>query len=249
MQVSVRTDATRLRAQYRDVRESQIPFATSVAINRTLEDGRQAITNAISSAFNSPTSWALRGVRYTKSDKKTLRGRIFLDDFAGKGIPAAKFLAAEVYGGERRHKRSEVLLRNKGLLPEGYFVVPGEACPLDSNGNIPGSVVVQVLSQVQAFGEQGFTANRKKGSRGARKLQKAGIGYFVGRPGNGLPLGIWVRRQFAHGSAIKPFMIFVRAPRYERRLNFFDIWAEVSRTRFPVHMREALNYAMSTARR
>lgn len=249
MRVSVRTDVSGLRAQYRDVREQQVPFATSVAINRTLVDGYNELGRAIATSFDAPTPWALRGVRYEKSTKSKLKGRIFLDDFAGKGIPASKFLKAQVYGGHRRDKRSEALLRSKGLLPSGYVLVPGEAAPLDAYGNIPGAFMVKVLAALQSFGEQGFKANLVKGSRADKKMQRAGVAYFVGRPGGRLPLGIWERRQFAHGSAVKPVMIFVRTPVYQVRLDFFEIWQNVVRQRFPEHMRTVLQEALATARR
>lgn len=250
MRISVRTNVDELHRQYAHVKNSQMPFATMLAINRTLEDGRQAITQAISSSFDSPTSWAMKGVRYWKAEKNNpTRGRIFLDDFAGKGIPAYKFLSAEVYGGPRRLKRSEVMLRERGLLPEGYFAVPGSAAPLDGNGNIPGNVMVQVLSVLQAFGEQGYKANLVSGTRADKRLKRAGVSYFVGRPGKGLPLGIWERRAFAIGSAVRPFMVFVRAPVYSKRLHFYEIWQNVARVRFPAHMEQALQFAMKTARR
>lgn len=250
MHIQVRTDVEALHRQFADVKNSQMPFATMLAINRTLEDGRQEITQAIATSFDAPTSWALRGVRYWKAEKnKPLTGRIFLDDFAGKGIPAYKFLSAEVYGGPRRYKRSEVMLRDRGLLPEGYYAVPGSAAPLDGNGNIPGNVMVQVLSVLQAFGEQGYKANLVKGGRADKRLQRAGLSYFVGRPGKGLPLGIWERKAFAHGSAVRPFMIFVRAPAYSKRLHFYEIWENVGKQRFPYHMKEALQFALRTARR
>ena len=57
----------------------------------------------------------------------------------GKGIEPEKILQAEIFGGSRRPKRSEVALRRVGILPDGYFLVPGQACPLDQYGNVKGS--------------------------------------------------------------------------------------------------------------
>src|SRR6478609_1121295 len=132
MRISVRTQIDGLRKQYDALRNRDIPFCVELAINRTLEDGRQRLTQEIATVFEAPTAWALRGIRYYKAERRRGRmtGRIFLDDFAGKGIPAGKFLSAEVYGGPRRYKKSEMALRARGLLPDGYYAVPGNAAPL-----------------------------------------------------------------------------------------------------------------------
>lgn len=82
------------------------------------------------------------------------------------GVDPQHVLQAQEFGGPRRDKRSEVVLRRARILPAGMQVMipadryggpfPGSE---DGRGNLRASFLVRLLSYLQAFGEQGFRSN------------------------------------------------------------------------------------------
>jgi hypothetical protein len=94
----------------------------------------------------------------------------------GSGIVPERYLAAEIEGGQRREKASERALERMGILKPGMDVVPGADAPLDAYGNIPGSVMVRILSRLKAFSGQGYrinaTAKSTAALRGGRQTNR-----------------------------------------------------------------------------
>ena len=105
------------------------------------------------------------------------------------GVDPQQVLQAQEFGGRRRDKKSEVVLRRSGWLPAGYqTALPKEPFPGsdDGNGNIKGSFIRSVLSYLQTFEELGYHQNMKKGARerlerGGTKRQLAEQGPRMGR--------------------------------------------------------------------
>lgn len=103
--------------------------------------------------------------------------------------------------------------------------------------------IVQVLSYLQAFGEQGYSANmtsekRAKLAKGTRR--KYGYELVVIRPsrkpqpgGKQLAPGIWQRTYTGFGSSLQPLMMFVRAPSYRVRLPLQEIGNRAMASYFP----------------
>lgn len=105
------------------------------------------------------------------------------------GVDPQDVLQAQEFGGRRRDKRSEVVLRRSGWLPHGYQTAlpkvpfPGSD---DGFGNIKGAFIRSVLSYLQTFEELGHTQNMKKGARerverGGTKRQLEQQGPRLGR--------------------------------------------------------------------
>ena len=105
------------------------------------------------------------------------------------GVDPQDVLQAQEFGGRRRDKKSEVVLRRSGWLPAGYqTALPKEPFPGsdDGNGNLKGSFIRSVLSYLQTFQELGYHQNMKKGARerlerGGTKRQLAEHGPRMGR--------------------------------------------------------------------
>lgn len=242
------------------VSAGQLPFAMALALTRTAQDAKDALVNEMRAVFDRPTPYTLSSHYVKAATKRDLSAKVYLKEFAGKGTPAGKFLGPEIMGGHRVLKRFEMALRNKGLLPDGRYVVPGKACPMDAYGNPQRSVIIQVLSYLQAFGEQGYKANitearKAKLAKGSRRKQ--GFEYFVSRgPGTfsysgrmqNLPAGIWKRTSFAAGSAVQPIFMFVKSPIYSKRYNFYEVAHRVAKSKFAGHFREAWREALATAK-
>jgi hypothetical protein len=230
---------------------SQMPYAASVALNKTAEDIQRAEVREMRDVFDRPTPYTLSSVYVKRSTKATLQATVGLKDFSGKGTPATKFLKSQITGGGRRLKKFERALRVAGHLPEDYRAVPGSGARLDQYGNIMPSQITQILSYFRAFPEMGYRANmtdkrRRALAKGSKRIQ--GFAYFIGRPGDRLPLGVWQRFGFSRGSAIRPVLIFVRQAQYQALFDFEYVAQSTAQRAFPAHFEAALADAMRTAR-
>ena len=135
-------------------------------------------------------------------------------------------------------RSSEVILRRAGILPSGMqTAIPKTPYPGsdDGRGNLRGPFLVQLISYLQAFGEQGYRANMTDkrrarlrnqqgiGSIAAKKVYKTTLGrrYFVsyGRVrSQHLPPGIWAASG-THDVDVKPVVMFVRSGTYRPRID------------------------------
>lgn len=221
---SIKADLKDLTKQLEDIHKKHIPFAVSLSINRTAQKVKANEEREMRDVFDRPTPFTQNSVFIKPSTKATLTAIVSLKDSASKGTPAAKYLQAQISGGERRMKRFEVALRSVGVLPEGYFIVPGAAAKMDQYGNMDSRQIIQILSYFKSFGEAGYKANSTEKTRerlGKSTKSRYGMAYFVGRPNNGkLPLGIWQKVFSNFGVAIRPVMIFVRSANYEAIFDF-----------------------------
>lgn len=101
------------------------------------------------------------------------------------GVDPQDVLQAQAEGGRRRDKRSEVILRRAGILPNGMQTsIPKTPYPGsdDGRGNLRGPFLVQLISYLQAFGEQGYRANmtaRRKRNLQRGTAKQVGRRYFV----------------------------------------------------------------------
>lgn len=110
---------------------------------------------------------------------------------------------------------------------------------------------MQILSFFKAFPEAGYKANmtdkrRKQLAKGSRT--RLGFAYFVGSPGNRLPLGIWQRVHMAMGTAVKPVLIFVPEASYEAVFDFSYVAELTMKRRFNPHFEQAMEQAKRSAR-
>lgn len=215
---------------------TQIPYAAMKALNKVSQDVKDAEVKQMSQSLDRPTPYTLNSLYIKYATKANLSSELGYKDKSqsGKGNPAANWMQPEVEGGKRNAKRFEVALQRIGVLPKGMYVVPGAACQLDAYGNIPAGLIVQILSYFQALGEQGYRGNMKPEkiaalAKGSKRTKTMGFEYFVSY-GKGtwsgrqhLPAGIYKRIGFAQGSAIKPIMMFVKAPSYQKRFPFYEI--------------------------
>lgn len=253
MLINIADNALDVMRELDEIQHKQLPYATMVAINNTAAKAVAAEEREIKDVFNNPTPYTLGAVARTYANKQNLAARIYLKDFAGKGTPASKFLASEIEGGARKMKRFEIALQSVGALPSGFRIVPGAAAKLDSYGNMDRGQIVQILSFFKAFPEMGYKGNmtdkkRAALARGNKRTGAMGYVYFVGRPGDRLPLGIWQRFTQGHGSLIKPVMIFVPHANYKKLYDFTYVGQKVIDREFIGEMKLAAEMALRTAR-
>lgn len=231
---------------YRD----QVPFALALALTRTGQEVKEAERAEMERVFDRPTPYTLNSLFLRKATKANLEAVVWLREGGGKGSAAADYLAAEIGGGERKHKRLEFHLRQKGILPPGMFVVPGPAADIDSYGNVSRGYVTKMLSALRAFSQSGATANRPVGrpSRGLSKAQQSRQLQFFVSDGSRLAAGIWQRFGFAMSRATQPAFFFVSRATYDRRFKFDEVAQRIIAERLAPNFARALDDAIRTAR-
>lgn len=209
------------------------------AINDVAFGLRLDLQSEMQARFDRVTPYMVRSVWVEKATEQHIVAKVWPRYMGGKGVDPAKILLAQVRGGVRRNKRFEVALQRAGILPAGMAAVPADGIDpanIDAYGNVKGSFIVQLLSYLRAFGEQGYRANmsdkRRKSveNRGVSERGFStinGVQYFVSH-GRGehngrlqhLPAGIWSKSGI-HGAIVRPvFLWSKRMPSYSKRLDF-----------------------------
>lgn len=235
----------RIVAALDDFGQRQVPYAIALAANRLAKIVERMLYVEMKQVFDRPVAWTLNSLYVKAATKKTMLALVKLKDEAYKGIPATKFLSPQIFGGSRGWKRHERALQMRGILPSGMYCVPGEAAKLDAYGNMSKGQIIQILSAMKAFGEQGYMANRTKKSAARNKNQPE---YFSLQKAHGkLPPGIYQRFRFGHGVAIRPVLIFIKEPSYGKRLDFFGVAESVIAQHAEAEFLRALEDAKATA--
>lgn len=220
-----------------EIEQRQLPFATMQAINQTSFAVRDRWAEIIPRIFDNPTPLTRRAVLFRRATRQNLEAFIFFRDQAAGGTAPAKYLQEQVFGGQRRAKRSDKALQAKGVMPNGYFWVPGKEAKRDRFGNLPRSVIKDIIQKVGLGSEGGE-------SRGPR--------YFVvkRREGRTRHLGPGIYRRVRKGDAteVRSVMVFVRTAKYRPRFEIGKITATIYQRRFPAIFAEQLARAVANAR-
>lgn len=237
------------------VAEDQIPFATSLAINRTTERARVAVRGEMERIFDNPTPWVLNSLRVIRSTKVNLNAEVGFKD-RNSVESSRSMIEPHVFANTRRYKAMEVRLFKAGLMPTDYYAVPGAGAKLDSFGNISRGQVSQLLNVLQTYKEAGFNkADDRTVARLAKGNAKKGVYGFVywvnpvgSRKGAHLLPGVYQRIATPFGSSLKPVLIFVQRKAYKKTLNFFEISTQTFNANFRTEFAKALIEAQSTSR-
>ena len=229
--------------------KDQLPYAVSLAINKTAQAVKKAEQAEMVSKFENPTPYIMRSVQTTWASRAELVSTIALvipGSQVGAHAPTA--VRAEVAGGERKIKGAEAHLRAAGILPPDKYLAPARAAQRDNYGNIPGYVWVQILSDCQAFQEQGYHMNRTVRSGLSRQRQ-----YYV-RTVRGVNIGIY-KRTGSLGSGNRfstvtdtPVVNFVSKPHYKQRFDFYGVARQTVNDTLKQNMVDAITQAIRTAR-
>ena len=200
----------------------QLPFATSLALNDTGFDMRQAFNKGTLSVFHKPTTFTQKAFLTTKSKKTNLIVHVFAKD--KEGSDAARYLRFGVQGGARPPKGFE---RYFAGLPndktiDRYFM-PTRQTKRDGKGNITRATLKKLSTRVTTG-----TA-------------------FIGTPRNSTrPPGLYVREK--NNKLLAKFITTNRKPTYTGRFNLQVIGDKVIRRRFNQHFDKAMSKAIATAK-
>lgn len=240
-----------LARQFSAIEQKHIPDALTRAVVLTAQELQRDWVATMQRVFDRPTPFTQKAIRY----KLLPRGKgaqIFVRYEAHNGTPPARYLLPQVTGGQRVLKPFENRLKDQRILPPGMQAVPGKGAQLDAYGNIPGSQMNRILSQLGARRED--KANESETSRGRRlrreKRRKEERGSYFAvkvKRGNMLP-GIY-QRQNLGGAAVeatgvrstaRSILIFTRPARYTVKYRIFERAQRVYGVYFPKYFDHAL---------
>ncbi len=237
-----------LGRQFSELERQNLGFAVMQACNATAFEIRQSWARTASRVFDRPTAMTLRAAQYRKATRQTLYAEIYLRDEASNGTPPAKYLQAQVDGGQRRKKGFEVLLQQKGAMPAGMFAVAGKGAQLDRFGNVKAGQVSKVLSQLGARLDP--YQNETEVSRGRRRAgRRRGGEYFVVKQRHGRLLpGVYERIETGFGSAVRSVFIFTRSANYRPRYNIFALAQREWDRLMPFYFNRELQKALESSK-
>ncbi len=228
--------------------QRQIPFVIASSLTKTAVKVKPEIRKEMQQVFDRPKPYTLNSIFVQPAKKKdeTPTARVWLKDdlesalstrqFTGAGL-AAEYLWPQIGGGSRNAKRFEIRLRNAGLLPPGWFVVPAKGAKLDRYGDLDLGQLVAVLAKLGTIREATDYGRRK------RNTKFANAQYFVSR-GERLHRGVWQRLD---GRKLIPVYLFVDKVSYRRIFEFDRVAREAALRILPEEFEAAIDAALRIA--
>jgi len=210
--------------------------ALADALNHTANTARINLRAEMLSVFDRPTPFTLNSIRILHAKGSRLEAALWVKDEkdgASKGFAPEDWVKPNVFGGERELKKSETMLRAKGILPNGRFIVPGKGARLDQYGNMSRGHMTQILSGLSAYSLSGSSHNATDSKRSARKGHAQA--FYVAKRGK-TPIGIMERR----GENAVMVLAFVKQPQYRKRFDFSRVVSETSEREFETHLNKAI---------
>lgn len=220
LNLSIRTEnLERVRAALDKLSGQQVKQAYANAINDAAGKAQAEMRRAITSAFDRPTPFITKSIWVNRATPDRLYATIaptyarsdtsYAPLAKGKkiGVDPQDVLQAQEFGGSRRDKKSEAILRRAGILPAGWqTAIPEPPFPgsEDGNGNITGSFIRSVLAYLQTFSKgDGYFQNT--GSTKKANMRQYGKGQ-VRKAAKQLPGPHMGRRYFiSYGTTPSPF--------------------------------------------
>lgn len=198
-------------------------YALAQALNNMAKEAIAPLQAEVASVFDRPTPFTVNAFRIDYAKPGSLEAAVAVKDEksgSSRGQAPEAWFEPQVYGGERRLKASERMLRQKGILPAGMYVAPGKGARLDAYGNMSRGHIVQLLSGLKAFDKSGSDHNATNSDRSKDKGHEKA--FFVLRRG-GRALGIAERR----GKSLQMVLLFIREPSYAPRFDFHKVVRQV----------------------
>ena len=250
----ITADTQRLQQKLNNLINSQMPYATSLAINETLKTLEIYNRDLMKKAFRNPVPYTMNAFYVQYSNKRTLTGYLRRKD----KVVGRHYLEIQDTGGPRGRKGFEtnfmMRAKNTGTLAG---VLPTDKTPLDKYGNMSMAFINKVSSQL---GLQKDAAQNKpyKLKVGKRQRRSTATRYFTPAPTHPLAqkggLGVYATRADTPGQPrgagrIQKVMTFAqKVPTYKKRTDFDNKMKRAGARLMPGKMREGIRRAMATAK-
>jgi len=118
IQFNVKSDFSKAIKQL-DAFAKQVPFAASVALNKTAKDIQKVEKAAIKRELNNPTASTVKGIRVQYSSKRKLTASVFIVSHVNK------FLIYQIEGGKRTPTNKSEAVPFKNLKLNKYGNIAG----------------------------------------------------------------------------------------------------------------------------
>lgn len=218
---------------------SQIPYATSLALNETAKTMLAKNRQDMKLAFNNPTPFTLNAFYIQWASKNKPRAVIRRKEM----VVGRHYLEVQDAGGPRGYKGFEKKAQTK-IAWQGYIgaVTPTRAAPTNKSGKMSQGWLRKVETEVKFSADVAARINERKPGR--KKT-----GYFIAAPthplGQGKRSGIYYRN--AVGNA-KKMLNFPQGgmPTYRRRTNFDANMRKYFQLEYGPQFNVALRKALST---
>ncbi len=219
-----------------------LPKAIANGMTETVKFTRVEVRSQLPMLLDRPTPWTMRSLFYFPALVNDLRaavafkwqfGRMSRAQIGEFDAPQSMFM--QVAGGARQLKGFEKTLQRSGLTPPGRnFLVPAAGAERDQYGNVKQSFINKVFYS----GSRGGSADMQPFSSGAKRRRtrdsRAGLHYFIHPNKKGIYRTVTSSTlSGAQVSSIHPVpvFLFVRQPRYQRRVDFYGIAGKVANQR------------------
>lgn len=235
---------SKMSQRFATVAADRLQKAVAMGLNDTAFEARKAVQAEMRSVFTDPKTFTLSSVRVKMADPKAKisaqSAEIYIrDDYPKTNTSPRSYLLAEELGGKRSNKRSENALQNAGFLMAGEQTSP-------AGRPISGPQMVQILSGVKAFGEQGYDANATPKTTRRLRAKKAFLSRATGTPffvaksklGEGF-MGVF---KIVGSGKVKPLLWFdTKRPSYTPRFHFVQTVQDTAKRLFSRQVERAIS--------
>ena len=232
------------------IKQVQIPFASSLALNNLAKDVRDNYRAEMKQRFRNPVPFTLNGMYIKASSKTNLYVEVGLKEFATKGNPTSKYLLPQIQGGKPYLTRFQKALRIKGILAPGEIAIPTQSDYLKRNqyGNVMPSQYTEILYSLQAFRDSSaFTYRREaKRVRAARQYKARTTAAFNSSRNRYFP-GIYLEDETARQEIDSALFWITRQSNLKPKFPYIPIGAAFAQKNWNKAFGQALRKAIATA--
>lgn len=253
MRFDVRGDVKAIERHLNKMGRELVPKATVEALNKTAVFVEDKAIAELKRSFDRPTNYTKRALVVKRATLQRPVAEVKVKDQTQSGVAPVKYLDDHIYSTRRAHKPFELLLIKYFVMPHGMYAVPAAGAQIDSYGNMRPQQISSILSDLRARRDpkQNITDTSRK--RRLRSRTRRPVFYFStysrgpSARAKHLAPGVYQRVHTGFGSAIRPVLIFTRAPRYRHRFRFFETADQVARMRFPLEFALAMRKAIAAS--
>lgn len=215
--------------------QKQMPFALSLAANRTAQAVKAGLLGEMKRAFDRPTRYTLNSLQMTPGNKVKPEAVVWFKD------RAEKYLGPQVFGGQRSMKRSEQWLGSYWTPGIGTKGGANVGSLQDQYGNLRPGIITEILAYTGTHPDLYSRVSDASLKRNKRWRRYA---YFLEWK-DGKAVGVMMR--IGKGDP-RTVLHFIKSPTYKQRFDFFGVGQRIARQAGPGALADAVKQAIETAR-